>query len=69
MPPSAHGGVQAKLFSWPLYFSIETTGYTKLEYYSFAVIEGVLLNSANSPFVVPARIPMMILRDPPGEAR
>lgn len=58
--------VQAQHYSWPIYFAVEASGYTKLEYYSFVAVEGLVLNSADTPFIVPARIPMMVLRDPPG---
>lgn len=60
---------QALKYAWPLRFTVDRPGYTKLEYLSYVVLEGILLNSADTPLIVPARIPMMVLRDPPGEQR
>lgn len=58
--------LQDKLHSWPLLFSASSPGYDTLQYYSYVVLEGVVTNDANTPLIVPARIPMMVLRDPPG---
>lgn len=58
--------MQSLQYSWPLEFTLDTPGYTTLKYYSFVMLEGLVTNSANTPLIIPARVPMMVLRDPPG---
>lgn len=37
-----------------------------LTWYGFVIPLGQVRNAEVTPFIVPARVPMMILRDPPG---
>lgn len=58
---------QSLSYAWPLTFTLTQPAQETVTYYSYVVIQGTSANPAATPFTLPTRIPMMILRDPPGE--
>lgn len=63
------GDVQGLGYAWPISFSLSQAGQDPVMYYSYALVTGTMASPGAEPYVLPVQVPMMILRDPPGEGR
>lgn len=59
--------MQTTGYAWPLSFTLSQLGWPTVQYYAYVVNLGVLRDPTATPYIVPTRVPMMILRDPPGK--
>lgn len=59
--------LQSLAYAWPITLSVAQPAQDPVTFYNYVINQGVSMNPAATPFIMPARVPMMILRDPPGE--